>query len=67
MMIFSILMYDYYSASVVSSRLSDQVIKLEDSLTTLAKADLGVASEPMIYFEFLMKVRTSSFTHLAYS
>lgn len=55
-MLFSLLIYDYYSACVVSARLSEPIMKLEDSLIDLAKTDLRFASEPMIYFEFLMKV-----------
>lgn len=55
-MIFSLVMYNYYSASVVSARLSESIVKINDSLDSLAATKLGFASEPMIYFEFLMKV-----------
>ncbi|XP_058795001.1 ionotropic receptor 75a-like isoform X2 [Phymastichus coffea] len=54
-MLFSSLMYNYYSASVVCARLSDTIVKMPDSLLSLAQSKLTVASEPMIYFDFLMK------------
>ena len=55
-MIFSLLIYNYYSASVVSARLNEPIVKLNDSLDSLATTDLKVASEPMLYFDFFMKV-----------
>ncbi|XP_031777890.1 ionotropic receptor 75a isoform X2 [Nasonia vitripennis] len=54
-MIFSLLTYNYYSASIVSARLNEPIVKINDSLNELAKTNLKFASEPMIYFDFLIK------------
>lgn len=55
-MVYSYLMYNYYSACVVSARLSEPIIKINDSLNELAKTGLKVASEPLLYFDFFIKV-----------
>ena len=54
-LIFSLLTYNYYSASIVSVRLNEPIFKINDSLNELAKTDLTLGSEPMIYFDFLIK------------
>ncbi|XP_058794787.1 ionotropic receptor 75a-like [Phymastichus coffea] len=53
LMIFSILTYTYYSASIVSTRLNEPILKINDSLNELGKLELKMASEPMIYFNFI--------------
>jgi hypothetical protein len=55
-MIFSYIFCNYYSASVVSVRLNEPIFKINDSLNELAKTDLKVASESMVYLEFFIKV-----------
>lgn len=55
-MVSSFLIYNYYSASIVSTRFSEPIFKLNDSLNELAKTQLKFSSEPMVYFEFLLKV-----------
>ncbi|XP_016843278.1 ionotropic receptor 75a isoform X1 [Nasonia vitripennis] len=55
LMIFSLLTYNYYSASIVSARLNEPIFKINDSLNELAKTKLKLASEPMIYFNFIMR------------
>lgn len=55
LMIFSLLTYNYYSASIVSVRLNEPIFKINDSLNELAKIRLKLASEPMIYFNFIMQ------------
>lgn len=52
----SLLIYNYYSTSIVSSRLNEQVFKINDSLNELSKTKLKMASEWMEYFEFFIKV-----------
>lgn len=52
----SLLIYNYYSTSIVSSRLNEQIFKINDSLNELSKSKLKVASEWMEYFEFFIKV-----------
>lgn len=51
------MIFNYYSSCVISARLNEQIIKMNDSLNELAKSGLKVASESMNYFEFLIKVR----------
>lgn len=53
-LLFSLLLYNYYSASIVSTRLNEPIFKINDSLIELSKTDLKLASEPMIYFNFLI-------------
>lgn len=55
-LIFNFLMYNYYSASIVTARLNEPIFKLNDSLSQLAKTNLKVASEWMVYFELFIKV-----------
>ncbi|XP_023245946.1 uncharacterized protein LOC111643068 [Copidosoma floridanum] len=54
-MIFSLLIYNYYSASVVSARLSEPLEKINDSLNELAKTSLKFGAEPSLYFNFFIK------------
>ncbi|KAL7290097.1 hypothetical protein TKK_0015819 [Trichogramma kaykai] len=54
-LLFSFLTYTYYSASIVSARLNEPIVKINDSLNELSKTYLQMATEPMIYFEFLLK------------
>lgn len=60
-MMSSLLIYDYYSASVVSVRLNEPVYKMNDSLIELSKSNFKFASEWVVYFDFIMKVRMSTF------
>ena len=55
-MMFSLLIYNYYSASVVSARLDEPITKINDSLNEFSKLHLKMSSEWMIYLEFLLKV-----------
>ncbi|XP_023316838.1 uncharacterized protein LOC111694150 [Trichogramma pretiosum] len=54
-MLFSLLIYNYYSASVVSARLSEPLEKINDSLNELAKTNLKFGAEPSLYFNFFIK------------
>lgn len=55
-MMFSILMYNYYSASIISSRLNEPLNKMNDSLYSLSKSDMKLASEQQIYLEYFLQV-----------
>ena len=55
-MIFSLLLYNYYSASVVSTRFNEPIFKINDSLSRLASTNLKFASEWIVYFELFIKV-----------
>ncbi|XP_043469617.1 uncharacterized protein LOC122503220 [Leptopilina heterotoma] len=53
--IFSLLTFNFYSAYLVSARLNEPIIKMNDSLYSLSKSNLKVASEPLIYLNFYLK------------
>lgn len=55
--IFSLLTFNFYSAYLVSARLNEPIIKMNDSLYSLSKSDLKVASEPLIYLNFYLLVK----------
>ncbi|XP_051157046.1 ionotropic receptor 75a-like isoform X2 [Leptopilina boulardi] len=54
--IFSLLTFNFYSAYLVSARLNEPMIKMNDSLYSLSKSNLKVASEPLIYLNFYLKI-----------
>ncbi|XP_058795066.1 ionotropic receptor 75a-like [Phymastichus coffea] len=56
-LIFSSLMYNYYSACVVSARLDEPIIKINDSLNELIKLRLKMSSERMPYLENFFKTQ----------
>lgn len=58
-MIFSLLMYNFYSACVTSARLDEAIYKINDSLVELAKLQLKMASENISYIEYFLKVNTT--------
>lgn len=49
------IIYTYYSASIVSTRLNDSITKINDSLNELSKLNMKMSSEPMLYFYLFMK------------
>lgn len=55
-MLFSVLMFNYYSASIVSDRLKNVDVKMNDSLVSLANSNLKVAAEPTPYFRSFLQV-----------
>lgn len=55
-LLFSLLMYNYYSASVVSARLDEPIFKINDSLEELGKLRMKMASEQMFYLSFYFAV-----------
>lgn len=55
-MIFSLLFYNYYSASVVSARLNEPLAKMNDSIVSLTKSNLKIGVEKQMYFRFFLQV-----------
>lgn len=53
---YGMLLYNYYTAFLVSARLNDQPSSINDSLNELAKTNLVFASEPVPYFDYLLRV-----------
>lgn len=51
-----LLLYNFYNASLVSVRLSEQPSSINDSLNELAKTSLDFATEPLPFFNYLLKV-----------
>lgn len=64
-LIFGFLIYNYYSAGVVSARLNEPIFKVNDSLNQLSNLPLKLSSEFMPYLEFVMKVKKNTFTSMA--
>lgn len=57
-MLFSVLILNYYSASVVSDRLKNIDEKMGDSLIDLANSNLKVAAESTPYIRSFLQVYT---------
>lgn len=55
-MVSSLLIYNYYGAVVVSVRLSEPILKMNDSLIELSKSNFKFASQWLVYFEHIIKV-----------
>lgn len=55
-MLFSLLILNYYSASVVSDRLKNRAEKMNDSLINLANSNLRIAAEPTPYLRTFLQV-----------
>ncbi|XP_018339199.1 PREDICTED: uncharacterized protein LOC108746755 [Trachymyrmex septentrionalis] len=54
-MLFSVLILNYYSASIVSDRLKNMGVKMNDSLINLADSQLKVAAEPTPYIRSFLQ------------
>ncbi|XP_043262983.1 ionotropic receptor 75a-like [Colletes gigas] len=55
-LLFSVLIFNYYSASVVSDRLKNKGEKMNDSLISLVKSNLKLAAEPTPYIRSFLEV-----------
>ncbi|XP_076664876.1 ionotropic receptor 75a-like [Andrena cerasifolii] len=55
-LVFSTLMLNYYSASVVSNRLKNKGEKMNDSLLDLARSNMKLAAEPTPYIRSFLQV-----------
>lgn len=55
--VFNWIMYNYYSASIVSARLSEPLDMMEDSVTVLADSNLKIAAEAVPYLNYFLYVR----------
>lgn len=56
-LVFNWIMYNYYSASIVSARLSEPLDMMEDSVTVLADSNLKIAAEAVPYLNYFLYVR----------
>lgn len=54
--VFGLLVYNYYSAAIVSARLNEPLMKMNDSLVSLANSKMGLAAEHNVFFNFLLRV-----------
>ncbi|XP_019884195.2 uncharacterized protein LOC105254882 [Camponotus floridanus] len=52
--VFNWIMYNYYSASIVSARLSEPLDMMEDSVTVLADSNLKIAAEAVPYLNYFL-------------
>lgn len=57
--VFGLLVYQYYSAAIVSARLNEPLHKMNDSLIALAHSGMKVAAEKNVYYNFLLRVNTT--------
>ncbi|XP_012138588.2 ionotropic receptor 75a-like [Megachile rotundata] len=55
-LIFSVLILNYYSASIVSNRLKNKGEKMNDSLINLSKSNMKLAAEPTPYIRSFLQV-----------
>ena len=51
-----LMLYNYYLATVVSTRVNIPIIKINDSLSELSKLPLKFASQLFFYNDFYLKV-----------
>ncbi|XP_011502568.1 PREDICTED: uncharacterized protein LOC105365964 [Ceratosolen solmsi marchali] len=56
-MMFSLLISNYYSACIVSTRLAQPIYKINDSLNELTKLHLKMSSEWMVYIQFFFNIQ----------
>ena len=55
--LFSLLLNNYYLASYTSVRISSKTEAIKDSLLTMSKLDLTFFSQPFGFTDFYMKVK----------
>lgn len=55
--VFGLLVYNYYSAAIVSARLNEPLEKMNDSLYSLVRSKMPLAAEENIFYDFLLRVR----------
>ncbi|KAL0105247.1 hypothetical protein PUN28_016715 [Cardiocondyla obscurior] len=53
--VFGLLVYNYYSAAIVSARLNEPLEKMNDSLYSLANSKMQFAAERNVFFNFLLR------------
>ncbi|XP_025157243.1 uncharacterized protein LOC105184270 isoform X1 [Harpegnathos saltator] len=53
-LVFNWIMFNYYSGSIVSARLSEPLDMMEDSVTVLADSDLKIAAEAVPYLNYFL-------------
>lgn len=62
-LLFNWIMYNYYSGSIVSARLSEPLDMMEDDVTVLADSDLKIAAEAVPYLNYFLYVRMTLDRH----
>lgn len=55
--LFNLIIYYYYSGSIVSARLSEPLDMMEDDVTVLADSELRIAAEAVPYLNYFLYVR----------
>lgn len=60
LLLFGLLVFNYYSAGVVSAQLNAPIQKMNDSLHSLAKSNLLIAAEPITYTNHGLMVNHSN-------
>lgn len=60
--VFGLLVYNYYSAAIVSARLNEPLQKMNDSLYSLAHSKMYLGAEQNVFFDFLLRVMTCTDT-----
>ncbi|XP_012534656.2 ionotropic receptor 75a [Monomorium pharaonis] len=65
-LIFGLLVYNYYSAAIVSARLNEPLQKMNDSLYSLAHSKMQMAAEENIFFDFLLRKKTPEVQYFNY-
>lgn len=58
--VFNWIMYNYYSGSIVSARLSEPLDMMEDDVTVLADSELKIAAEAVPYLNYFLYVHIST-------
>nr|XP_012233009.1 PREDICTED: uncharacterized protein LOC105678338 [Linepithema humile] len=53
--VFGLLVYQYYSAAIVSARLNEPLHKMNDSLISLAHSGMKLTAEQNVFFNFLLR------------
>lgn len=58
--VYGLLVYNYYSAAIVSARLNEPLEKMNDSLVSLAHSKMKMAAAQNLFFDFLLRVKARS-------
>ncbi|XP_015586938.1 glutamate receptor 3 isoform X2 [Cephus cinctus] len=58
LLFFSLLIFNYYSACIVSVRLNQPLDKINDSLNELAESNMDIAAERIVYYDYLLETST---------
>ncbi|KAG7204595.1 hypothetical protein KM043_005014 [Ampulex compressa] len=62
-MLFGLLVYNYYSAAIVSSRLNTPLNKMNDSLYSLIRSGMKLAAEKNVFFDVILRIPSADVQH----